>query len=55
MLCHVLQVRIHIGEERETFECLHQGIGQQFDIDAGKACDNIFVVQCVVQLYDTYI
>ena len=55
MLCHVLQVRIHIGEEREMFECLHQGIGQQFDIDAGKACDNIFVVQCVVQLYDTYL
>ena len=43
-LCHVLQIRIHVGDRRETFECLHQRIGQQFDIDAGKACDEVFVL-----------
>ena len=42
--CHMLQIRIHVGVRRETFECLHQGIGQQFDIDAGKACDKVFVL-----------
>ena len=50
----VKKVRIHIGEGRETSECLHQGFGQQFVIDAGEACDNVFVVQCVVQFYETY-
>ena len=38
----MLQVRIHVGDRRETFECLQKGIGQQFDFDAGKACDKIF-------------
>ena len=41
----MLQVRIRVGEGRETFECLHQRIGQQFDIDAGKACDKVFVLR----------
>ena len=53
----MLQVRIHIGEGRETFECLHQGIGQQFNIDAGKACDNVFVPQTrwmTMTLQDTF-
>ena len=35
----MLQVRIHGGVRRETFECLHQGIGQHFDIEAGKVGD----------------
>ena len=39
----MLQVRIRVGVWRETVECLHQGIGQHFDIDAGEACDNDFV------------
>ena len=39
----MLQVRIHVGVKRETCECLHQGIGQHFDIDAGKACYKVFV------------
>ena len=42
--CHMLQIRIHVGDRRETFECLHQGIGQQFDIEAGKACAKVFVL-----------
>ena len=33
---HDADTYIYIGVRRETFECLHQGIGQQFDIDAGK-------------------
>ena len=41
----MLQVRILDGDGRETFDCLHQGMGQQFDIDAGKACDKVFVPQ----------
>ena len=41
----MLQVRIYVGDGRESFECLHQKIGQQFDIDAGKACDKVFVSQ----------
>ena len=45
VLCHVLQVRILVGVWRETCERLHQGNGQQFDIDAGEACDNILVPQ----------
>ena len=40
----MLQIRIHVGVRRETFECLHQGLGQQFDIDAGKACDKVLVL-----------
>ena len=39
----MLQVRIIVREGRETIECLHQGIGQHFDIEAGKARDNVFV------------
>ena len=35
----MLQVRIHVGVWREKVECLHQGIGQHFDTEAGKACD----------------
>ena len=41
----MLQVRIRFGDGRETFECLHQRIGQQFDIDAGKACDKVVVLR----------
>ena len=41
----MLQIRIHVGDRRETFECLHQGIGQQFDIEAGKACAKVFVLK----------
>ena len=37
----MLQVRIHGGGRRETVECLHQGIGQYFDIEAGKGCDQV--------------
>ena len=44
MSCHMLQIPVRVGVRRETFECLHQGIGQQFDIDAGKACDKVFVL-----------
>ena len=40
----MLQIRIRVGDGRETFECLHQRIGQQFDIDAGKVCDKVFVL-----------
>ena len=40
----MLQIHIHVGVRRETFERLHQGIGQHFDIDAGKACDEVFVL-----------
>ena len=40
----MLQMHIHVGVRRETFERLHQGIGQHFDIDAGKACDEVFVL-----------
>ena len=43
----MLQIRIHVGVWRETFECLHQGIGQQFDIEAGKACDKVFMFPVV--------
>ena len=39
----MLQVRIHVGVRRETIECLHQGIGQHFDIDAGEAGNNYLV------------
>ena len=40
----MLQIRIHVRVRRETFECVHQRIGQQFDIDAGKAYDKGFVL-----------
>ena len=46
----MLQVRIRFGDGRETFECLHQRIGQQFNIDAGKACDNVVTVTLTVFL-----
>ena len=39
----MLKVRLHVGDRRETSECVYQGIGQHVDIDAGKACDNVFV------------
>ena len=39
----MLQVRIHVGDRRETFECFHQRIGQHFDIEAGKECVKVTV------------